>query len=179
MAIPMTEHIKKKIRTIPHWPKKGVMFRDITTLIKDGKGFRDACDLLYEHYKGRDIDIIAGIESRGFVFGSVLAYKMGKGFVMIRKPGKLPAETTTQEYEKEYGKDAVEVHTDSINKGDRVLIVDDLLATGGTMEASCKLVQKLGGKVVGCAFVIELPDLKGRERIGNFELFKLVDFEGE
>ncbi len=178
--IMMTEHdIKSKIRTIPHWPKQGVMFRDITTLIKDGEGFGHACDMLYDHYKDRDIDIIAGIESRGFVFGSVLAYKLGKGFVMIRKPGKLPAETVSQSYEKEYGPDSVEMHADSIKRGDRVLIVDDLLATGGTMEAACRLVQKVGGKIVGCAFVIELPELKGRHRLGSYELFKLVDFEGE
>lgn len=175
----MTEDLKKKIRTVPHWPKKGVMFRDITTLIKDGEGFRKACDLLYEQYKNKNIDMIAGIESRGFVFGSVLAYKMGKGFVLIRKPGKLPAETVSQEYELEYGRDSVQMHADAIKPGDRVLIVDDLLATGGTMEAACALVQKVGGKVVGCAFVIELPELGGRKKIGNFEIFKLIDFEGE
>jgi adenine phosphoribosyltransferase len=174
----MTKEIKSKIRTVPHWPKHGIMFRDITTLIKDGEGFRKTCDMLYDHYKDRDIDVIAGIESRGFVFGSVLAYKMGKGFVLIRKPGKLPARTLRQEYDLEYGKDAVEMHVDAVRKGDRVLLVDDLLATGGTMEAACRLVQKLGGKVVGCAFVIELPELKGREKLGSYELFKLVDFEG-
>jgi adenine phosphoribosyltransferase len=165
--VSMTEELKKKIRTIPDWPRKGVIFRDITTLIKDSAGFRKACDLLYDHYRNRGIDIIAGIEARGFVFGSV------------RKPGKLPADKVRQEYELEYGKDAVEMHTDSISRGDRVLIVDDLLATGGTMEATCRLVQKMGGKVVGCAFIIELPELKGREKLGSFELFKLVDFEGE
>jgi adenine phosphoribosyltransferase len=175
----MTKDIKSKIRTIPHWPKHGVMFRDITTLIKDSKGFRKTCDMLYDHYKDKDIDIIAGIESRGFVFGAVLAYKMGKGLVIIRKPGKLPAETISQKYEKEYGLDAIEMHADSIKKGDRVLLVDDLLATGGTMGAACKLIQKAGGLVVGCAFVIELPELKGRKIIGNQEIFKLVEFEGE
>jgi adenine phosphoribosyltransferase len=175
----MTDEIKKKIRTVPHWPKKGVMFRDVTTLVKDGPGFRKACDLLYDHYKGMDIDMIAGIESRGFVFGAVLAYRLGKGFVLIRKPGKLPAEVVTQEYDLEYGRDSVQMHTDSIKAGDRVLMVDDLLATGGTMEAACKLVQKVGGKVVGCAFVIELPELGGRKKLGNFEIFKLVDFAGE
>ncbi|MBN2331213.1 MAG: adenine phosphoribosyltransferase [Candidatus Aenigmarchaeota archaeon] len=176
----MTKHdIKSKIRTIPDWPKKGVMFRDITTLIKDGDGFRHACDMLYDHYKGKGIDVIAGIESRGFVFGAVLAYKMGKGFVVIRKPGKLPAETVSASYEKEYGPDSVEMHADSIKKGDKVLMVDDLLATGGTMEAACRLVQKVGGKIVGCAFVIELPELRGRNVLGKYEIFKLVDFEGE
>jgi len=175
----MTDNIKKKIRTVPHWPKKGVMFRDITTLIKDPEGFRETCDKLYDNYKDRDIDVIAGIEARGFVFGSVLAYKMNKGFVLIRKPGKLPADTVKQEYELEYGSDAVEMHTDSIKKGDRVLLVDDLLATGGTMSAACELVQKMGGKVVSCAFIIELPELKGKEKLGSFELFRLVDFEGD
>ncbi|MCK4714165.1 MAG: adenine phosphoribosyltransferase [Candidatus Aenigmarchaeota archaeon] len=175
----MTESLKKKIRTIPDWPKKGIMFRDITTLIKDGEGFRETCDKLYDHYKNKDIDVIAGIEARGFIFGSVLAYKMGKGLIVIRKPGKLPADTVKQEYELEYGTDAVEIHKDAIKPGDKVLVVDDLLATGGTMEATGKLIQKMGGKVVGCAFVIELPELKGRGKLGNFELFKLVDFEGE
>jgi adenine phosphoribosyltransferase len=172
-------NIKSKIRTVPDHPKKGIMFRDITTLVKDPEGFRDACDLLYDHYKDRDIDVIAGIESRGFVFGSVLAYKLGKGLVIIRKPGKLPADTVSQEYELEYGTEKIEMHRDAVKKGDRVLIVDDLLATGGTMEAACKLVQRLGGVVAGCAFVIELPELKGGKRLGSFELFKLIDFEGE
>lgn len=175
----MTEHLKKKIRTVPHWPKKGVMFRDITTLIKDDEGFRETCDKLYDHYKNKKIDVIACIESRGFIFGAVLAYKMKKGLVIIRKPGKLPADTVKHEYEKEYGMDAVEMHADAIKPGDRVLIVDDLLATGGTMEAAGKLIRKMGGKVVGCAFVIELPELKGRKRLGSYELFKLIDFEGE
>ncbi len=175
----MTESIRKKIRTIPDWPKKGIMFRDITTLIKDPEGFRETCDKFHEYYKNKDIDIIVGIESRGFIFGSVLAYKMGKGLVLMRKPGKLPSDTVSQEYELEYGKDSIEMHTDAIKKGDRVLIVDDLLATGGTMEAACNLVRKVGGHIVGCAFVIELPELKGRKRVANFELFKLVDFEGE
>lgn len=173
------EEIKSKIRTIPNYPKQGIMFRDITTLIKDSDGFRKTCDMLYDHYKEKDIDIIAGIESRGFVFGSVLAYKMGIGLVLVRKPGKLPAKTLKHEYDLEYGKDAVEMHVDAIKKGDRVLIVDDLLATGGTMEATCNLIRKLGGKVVGCAFIIELPELKGRKKLGNYELFKLIDFEGE
>ena len=174
----MTDRIKKMIRTVPDWPKKGIMFRDITTLIKDPDGFRETCDKLYRHYRNRDIDIIACIESRGFIFGSVLAYKMGKGLVLLRKPGKLPAETAKQEYELEYGTDAIEMHLDAIKKGDRVLIVDDLLATGGTMEAAAKLIQKQGGIVVGCAFVIELPELRGKEKLGEFEVFRLVDFEG-
>ncbi len=177
-ALIMTDSLKRKIRTVPDWPKKGIQFRDITTLIKDPKGFQETCDLLYDAYKGKDIDVIAGIESRGFIFGSVLAYRMGKGLVLIRKPGKLPAETVSQEYELEYGTDKIEMHLDAIKRGDRVLLVDDLLATGGTMEAAAKLIQKQGGKVVGCAFVIELPELNGRRKLGKFELFRLVDFEG-
>jgi len=173
------EDIKSKIRTIPNWPKKGVMFRDITTLLKDEKGFLDTCQRLYEHYKNKQIDIVAGIESRGFIFGTALAMLLKKGFVPIRKKGKLPAETVSQEYELEYGIDRVEIHKDAIKKGDKVLLVDDLLATGGTMKATCQLIEKCGGKVVGCAFVVELPDLHGREKLKGYDVFNLVEFEGE
>jgi adenine phosphoribosyltransferase len=175
----MNEDIKSKIRAIPNWPKDGIMFRDITTLIKDPDGFKDTCNTLYEEYKDKEIDIIAGIESRGFIFGAVLAYLLNKSFVPIRKPGKLPAECVCQEYELEYGTDKIEVHKDAIKQGDLVLIADDLLATGGTMKAACQLVESLGGKVVGCAFVVELTDLKGRDKLTEYDLFKLVDFEGE
>ena len=175
----MNEDIKSKIRTIPNWPKKGVMFRDITTLLKDEKGFLDTCQRLYEHYKNKQIDIVAGIESRGFIFGTALAMLLKKGFVPIRKKGKLPAETASQEYELEYGIDRVEIHKDAIKKGDRVLLVDDLLATGGTMKAACQLIEKCGGKVVGCAFVVELLDLHGIEKLKGYDVFHLVEFEGE
>lgn len=175
----MNEDIKAKIRTIPNWPKQGVMFRDITTLMKDEKGFRDTCQRLFEHYKDKDIDIVAGIESRGFVFGTALAILLKKGFVPIRKKGKLPAETMRQEYQLEYGVDAVEIHKDAIKEGDKVLVVDDLLATGGTMRASCQLVEKCGGKVIGCAFVVELPELRGRDKLKEYDVFRLVEFEGE
>jgi adenine phosphoribosyltransferase len=175
----MNEDIKSKIRTIPNWPKKGVMFRDITTLLKDEEGFSDTCHRLYEHYKNKKIDIVAGIESRGFIFGTALAMLLKKGFVPIRKKGKLPAETVSQEYELEYGIDRIEVHKDAIKKGDRVLLVDDLLATGGTMKAACQLIEKCGGKVVGCAFVVELPDLHGIEKLKGYDVFHLVEFEGE
>lgn len=175
----MNEDIKSKIRTIPDWPKKGVMFRDITTLLKDEKGFAETCQKLVEHYKDKDIDIIVGIESRGFIFGAALAALLKKGFVPFRKKGKLPAETVCQDYQLEYGTDRIEVHKDAIRKGDRVLLVDDLLATGGTMEAACRLVEKCGGKVVGCAFVVELPDLCGRSKLEKYDVFKLVEFEGE
>lgn len=169
--------IKSKLRTVPHWPVKGVLFWDITTLLKDKDGFRHVCDELYNRYKNEKIDKVVGIESRGFIFGSVLAYKLGVGFVPIRKPGKLPHKTTSMEFEKEYGKDKIEIHTDSIQKGERVLIVDDLLATGGTLEAAVKLIEKLGGKVVEATFIIELPELKARDRIKGYKIFSLVEAE--
>jgi adenine phosphoribosyltransferase len=175
----MNEEIKAKIRTIPDWPRKGIMFRDITTLIKDKKGFWDTCQRLYEHYEDKDIDIIVGIESRGFIFGAALALLLKKGLVLVRKKGKLPSKTVCQEYELEYGKDQVEIHKDAIKKDDRVLMVDDLLATGGTMKAACQLIEKCGGKVVSCAFVIELPDLNGRENLKDYNIFNLVEFEGD
>jgi 5'-methylthioadenosine phosphorylase len=175
------EILKKKIRTIPNWPKPGVMFRDITTLLKDGEGFKITIDLLEKRYKNQDIDVIAGIESRGFVVASALASRLGKGVVLIRKPGKLPAETIREEYLLEYGKDAVEIHKDAISSGQKVLLVDDLLATGGTALAACNLIKKLGGQVEECAFIIDLPALKGREKLArnNFKVFAIVEFEGE
>ena len=173
------EKIKSKIRTIPDWPKKGIKFRDITTLLKDEKGFRDAVQKLYENYKDKEIDVVAGIESRGFIFGAALAMKLRKGFVPIRKKGKLPAETVCQQYQLEYGTDQVEVHKDAIGPGAKILIVDDLLATGGTMQAACQLVEKCGGKVAGCAFVVELPELGGRKKLQKYEIYNLVEFEGE
>ena len=171
--------IKKAIRTIPHFPKQGVMFRDITTLLQNPKAFKKVCDSFYKRYKDKKIDVVAGVESRGFIFGAILAYKLGVGFIPIRKPGKLPHKTIREEYELEYGKSAVEVHEDAIKKGQRVLIVDDLIATGGTIGAAIKLVEKLGGKIVECCFVVELPELKGREKIKGYSIFNLVEFEGE
>lgn len=171
--------LKSKIRTVPHWPIEGVMFRDITTLLLDGEAFRHACDELYNRYKNEKIDKVVGLEARGFIFGSVLAYKLGVGFVPIRKKGKLPAKTASHTYQKEYGPDTIEIHTDAIKKGDRVLVVDDLLATGGTCSAANTLIEKLGGKIVECAFVIDLPDLKGREKLKGYKIFTLVEFEGE
>ncbi len=170
--------LKSEIRTVPHWPKPGVMFRDITTLLKNPQAFSYCINKFKEHYQDKNITKIAGIESRGFIFGAALAKEMGLPFVLIRKPGKLPAETISQEYELEYGKDRIEIHKDAISFGDRVLIVDDLLATGGTMSAACQLVEKLGGKVAGAAFVIDLPELKGREKLKKYDLFNLVEFEG-
>ncbi|MFH1409242.1 MAG: adenine phosphoribosyltransferase [Nanoarchaeota archaeon] len=171
--------LKKVIRTVPHWPIEGVMFRDITTLLQNPKAFRYACNMLAEKYKDEHIDAVAGIESRGFIFGAVVAEKLGKPFVPMRKPGKLPWKTVAEEFEKEYGKDKIEVHEDAFNEGDNVLIVDDLIATGGTAFAAAKLVEKLGAKVAGMAFVIGLPDLKGIELLKDYSVYTLVDFEGE
>jgi adenine phosphoribosyltransferase len=175
----MTESIKSKIRTIPDWPKKNVMFRDITTLLKNPDGLKETVDLLYNRYADKKIDKVIGIESRGFILAAPLAYRLGCGFVPVRKPGKLPAECESEEYSLEYGKDKIEIHKDAINKGDKVLIVDDLLATGGTMNAARNLVKKLEGEIVECAFVVELPDLKGREKIKGENIFSIVKFEGE
>jgi len=172
-------NLKDKIRTVPHWPIEGVMFRDITTLLQDGEAFRQACDELYDRYKNEKIDVVVALEARGFIFGSVLAYKLGVGFVPIRKKGKLPSKTTSHTYQKEYGPDTMEIHTDSIKKGDRVLVVDDLLATGGTCSAANELIEKLGGHIIECAFVIDLPELKGKEKLKGYKIFTLMEFEGE
>jgi len=171
--------LKSKIRSIPNFPKEGIMFRDITTLMQDGEAFREACNILYNRYKGQKIDKIAGIEARGFVFGSVLAYLLGVGFVTIRKKGKLPYKTISEKYALEYGTAEIEIHEDAINKGEHVIIVDDLIATGGTVKASINLINKLGGIVDECAFIIELPALKGREAIENYKVFSVLCFEGE
>jgi len=171
--------IKKKIRTIPDFPKKGVMFRDITTLLKDKEGLRDSVDIIVERYQGKKIDLVAGVEARGFILGGALAYKLGAGFVLIRKKGKLPHKTENHEYELEYGKDSIEVHLDAIMKGDNVLLVDDLIATGGTALAACKLIEKLGGNVVETAFIVGLPDLGGIKKLSKYGVFTIVDFEGD
>lgn len=171
--------LKSKIRTVPDWPKKGIMFRDITPLLQDKKAFKYVIDKFYERYKGKNIGVIVAIESRGFIFGSVLAYKLGCSFVPIRKEGKLPHKTMKQEYSLEYGNAVVEIHEDAIKQGDKVLIVDDLIATGGTISATIKLVELLGGKIIEIAFVIELIDLKGREKLKDYNVFSLVEFEGE
>jgi len=175
----MTESIKSKIRTVPHWPKEGIMFRDITTLLKDPDGFKETIDILYNRYKDKKIDKVLGIESRGFIFGAPLAYLLHCGFVPIRKPGKLPAECEFEEYTLEYGTDKIEIHVDSIEKGERILIVDDLIATAGTADAARKLVKKLGGTIVECAFIVELSDLKGRDKLKGEKIYSIVEFEGE
>jgi len=172
--------IKSKIRTVPHYPKQGIMFRDITTLLKDPVGFRMMVQELVNRYTGQKIDKVAGIESRGFILGAPLAYALGAGFVPIRKKGKLPAETVGHDYELEYGVDRIEIHTDAIVRGERVLLVDDLIATGGTAEAAILLIRKLGGEIVECAFAIDLPDIGGVARLEKLDVkvFALTAFEG-
>ena len=172
--------IKSLIRTIPHYPKPGIQFRDITTLLKDPLGLRMVIDALSQHYSDKKIDKIAGVEARGFIIGAALAYKLGVGFVPVRKSGKLPAETIGHDYALEYGADRVEIHIDAISNGEQVLLVDDLIATGGTAEAAITLIQKLGGDVMGCAFVIDLADLGGSKRLieSRIKTFSLCEFEG-
>lgn len=173
--------IKSLIRTIPDYPKHGIQFRDITTLLKDPVGFQAVIDALAHYYTNQKIDKIAGIEARGFIIGAALAYKRGVGFVPVRKSGKLPAETIGHDYALEYGADRVEIHTDAIAEGEQVLLVDDLIATGGTAKAAASLIQQLGGVLVGCAFVIDLPDLGGSQQLTKLGLnpFALYAFEGD
>ncbi len=171
--------LKSMIRTVPDFPKKGIMFRDITTILQNKEGFAYVIDKFYERYKNKNIDIVVGIESRGFIFGATLAYKLGCSFVPVRKEGKLPHKTMKQEYALEYGTAAVEIHEDAIKQGQNVLICDDLIATGGTILATIKLVELLGGKVAEIAFVVELIDLKGKEKLKGYNVFSLVEFEGE
>ncbi len=173
------EYIKSKGRSIPNWPIKGVIFRDITTLLQDPKAFKEICQIFFNRYVNEKVDKIVGIDARGFLFGSVLAVELGIGFVPIRKKGKLPYKTISESYTLEYGEETIEIHEDAIDRGDRIVIIDDLMATGGTIAASAALVEKLGGDILECAFVIELPDLKGREKMGDRNLFAILEFEGE
>jgi len=172
--------IKSKIRTVPDYPKQGIMFRDITTLLKDAVGLRITINELVHRYTGMKIDKVAGIESRGFIVGAPLAYALGVGFVPIRKKGKLPAQTIGQDYELEYGVDRIEIHTDAIAEGEKILLVDDLIATGGTAEAAVNLIRKVGGQIVECAFIIDLPEIGGKARLErlNCPTFALCEFEG-
>jgi adenine phosphoribosyltransferase len=171
--------LKKYVRSIINWPIKGVIFRDLTTLMKDPEAFRASCDILYKRYRDMKIDKVVGIDARGFVFGAVLAYKLGVGFVPVRKKGKLPAETVEESYVLEYGSGTLEIHKDAINQNDKVIIVDDLIATGGTIGATVLLVRGLGAEILECAFLIELPELKGRKRIPDCKVFAMMEFEGE
>ena len=178
MVNPLDE-LRDFIRNVPDFPKKGIVFRDITTLLKDKSAFQKTIDIMYEKYKAVHIDKVVSVESRGFIFGSVLAYRFNAGFVPVRKPKKLPAKTIKEEYQLEYGTDALEIHTDSISKGEKVLIVDDLLATGGTVQATCKLVEKLGGEIVGIAFLIELAFLSGRKKLKGYDVHSLIQYDTE
>ncbi len=173
--------IKSRIRSIPHWPKQGVIFRDITTLIEDPVGLKMMIDDFVKRYKDKKIDIIVGIDSRGFILGGAIAYLMGKGFVPVRKKGKLPPETVAETYALEYGTDTIEIRKDSIKRGQRVLIVDDLIATGGTALAAAKLVQKLGGEVAELAFIVDLTDLGGGKKLkaAGLNYYAQCEFEGE
>ncbi|MFA6268836.1 MAG: adenine phosphoribosyltransferase [archaeon] len=172
-------NLKEKIRSVPNYPKEGIMFYDITTLLKDAEGFSHIINEFVKRYQNEKIDLVVGIESRGFILGGAVAHKLGVGFVPIRKKGKLPAKVIQEEYEKEYGKDIIEIHEDSINKGDKVLLLDDLIATGGSAFAACKLIEKMGGEIVECAFVIDLPFLKGKEKLHPRKVFTLVEFDSE
>ena len=173
--------IKSKIRTIENYPIDGVMFRDITTLFKDPDGLREAMDMFVERYKDTKIDKIVAIESRGFLIGAPLAYLLNIGLVLIRKPGKLPAKTYKQDYTLEYGVDQIEIHSDALEEGERVLIVDDLIATGGTVEAAVRLVEKMKAEVIECCFIIDLPDIGGRTKLEAMgqSIFSLCEFEGD
>lgn len=168
-----------EIRSVPDFPKKGIVFRDITTLLKNKATFAAAVDTLYEHYKRSSIDKVVSVESRGYMLGAPLAYKLGAGFVPIRKPGKLPAATLRQEYALEYGTDAIEIHKDAISPGDRILLHDDLLATGGTIAAACQLVEKLGGRVSGLSFLIELSFLNARKHLSQYDIFSVISYDSE
>ena len=171
--------LKEKIRTVPNWPIEGVMFRDITTLLQDPEAAKFAYDALYNRYREMAIDKIVAIDARGFIFGAVLAYRLNAGLVPIRKKGKLPYDTISAEYTLEYGENIVEMHEDAITGGDKIVIVDDLIATGGTIAAATELVEKLGGDIIECAFIVELPDLHGRDKISDYPIFALTEFEGE
>ena len=170
------DDLKKLIREVPDYPKPGILFYDLTTLLKDKQGFHSLIDRLCDHYNGHTIDLVAGMEARGFIFAPALAYRLGAGFVPVRKPKKLPAKTVSVSYALEYGTDSLEVHEDAIKPGQRVLICDDLLATGGTALATAKLIEKLGAKVEGAAFAVELTFLNGRAKLPGFDVFSLIKY---
>jgi adenine phosphoribosyltransferase len=177
-AIPLdAEALKKLVRTVPDFPKPGILFYDITTVLKDKTGFAKLIDMLAAHYIKGKIDLVLGIEARGFIFGPALAYRLNAGFVPVRKPRKLPAPVARVTYDLEYGSDVLEIHLDAIEPGQRVVLVDDLLATGGTMEATVKLVKQLGGEIAGLAFAVELDFLKGRDRFKEYDVFSLLHYD--
>ena len=170
------EPLKELIRTVPDFPKPGILFYDITTLLKDKAGFAHMIDAFAAHYIGKNIDLVLGTEARGFIFAPAIAYRLNAGFVPVRKPKKLPAEVAKVSYDLEYGSDSLEIHLDAVKPGQRVLLVDDLLATGGTMAATVQLVEKLGGEVVGIAFAIELDFLKGRSKLEKYDVYSLLHY---
>ena len=171
------DDLKKLIREIPDYPKPGILFYDVTTLLKDSGGFHAMVDKLCEHYHGKHVDIVAGIEARGFIFGPALAYRLGAGFVPVRKPKKLPWKTASVTYDLEYGSDTLEIHQDAVEKGQHVLLCDDLLATGGTAAAATSLIRRLGGDVIGAAFAVELNFLKGRAKLPGVDVFSLLKYD--
>jgi adenine phosphoribosyltransferase len=171
------EHLKQLIREVPDFPKPGILFYDITTLLKDKTGFATLIDALSEHYVAKDVDLVLGMEARGFIFGPAVAYRLNAGFVPVRKPGKLPALTTKYDYALEYGTNTLEIHQDAIQKGQRVIIVDDLLATGGTAEATAKLAESLGAEIAGLGFVVELDFLNPREKLKGYDVFSLLHYD--
>lgn len=170
------EQLRQQIREIPDFPKAGILFRDITPLLADGAAFRQAIDAIGDRYTQKAVDVVVGVEARGFIMGAALAYKLGAGNVLVRKPGKLPYKTHRTTYDLEYGTDALEIHQDAIRPGQRVLLADDLLATGGTISAAAELVRQLGGQIVELAFLIELTGLKGRDRLAGLPVFSLVQY---
>ncbi len=171
--------LKDKIRNVPDFPKKGIVFRDITTLLSDGDAFKYSVDRMTEQYKGKEIDLVLGAEARGFIFGALIAYNLGIGFIPVRKPGKLPYKTCQTSYDLEYGQNVLQMHIDAVKKGDRVLIVDDLVATGGTAKAKADLVEKMGGEVVGFCFLIELEFLNPRRLLEGYDIFSLIKYDSE
>lgn len=168
--------LRDLVRDIPDFPKEGILFKDITTLLKNRNGLKETIDMFADRYKDKNIDYVIGAESRGFIFGAPLAYAIGAGFIPVRKPGKLPSTTISTSYELEYGTDTLEIHEDAIEKGKNVLIIDDLLATGGTAKAVTELIEKVGGKIVEIAFVIELGFLNGREKLGNYDIYSIIKY---
>lgn len=170
------ESLKKIIRDVPDFPKEGIVFKDITTLLSDAKSFQRVIDIMAHRYIDRDIDLVLGVEARGFIMGSALAYKLGKGVILVRKPGKLPYKTHSVSYDLEYGTDELHIHQDAIKKGQKILIADDLLATGGTVKAVIELIEQMGGEIVECAFLAELEFLKGREKLAPHESYALLKF---
>lgn len=171
-----TDNLKSLIRDVPDFPKKGIVFKDITPLLHDPQGFRTAVDRLSSHYRGRDVSLVVAAEARGFILGPPIALNLGAGFVPVRKPGKLPYRRKGVTYQLEYGTDTLEIHEDAIRSNQKVLMVDDVLATGGTMAACCRLVESMGGVIVGCAFLVELTFLKGRKSLEGREVFSLIQY---